>query len=133
MNQEKKPRYNCYRCEYGCNNFTVDVDEGVTPFMIKCKAVSRLDRKLNPLLTDKSGECIGNATSCFYPKAPLPSYAVVRHEWVKPTKEQIDAERKIVDAEKGAGFYEKCGQVEAYEKGQLMLVPRTDREPKYHV
>lgn len=132
MTSTKKPKYNCYRCQYGCNTFTVDVDEGVTPFSIKCKSVARPDRPLHPELTGPDGECIGMANSCFYPTVPLPAFAKVTHEWCKPTDEQIDAERKEVDAKHGEGYYDKCGQVEAYKKGQLMLVKRTDREPVYH-
>jgi hypothetical protein len=145
MNQpeQKIPRINVYRCEYGCNNVTVDVDKGVTPFMIKCVTKAKPGRPLNPLLTDKNGECKGTATSCFYPKGPKPAHiGEPTHEWAIPSEEEIAAEVKAgiehIKASAAMPFTDEDlkafeNQVRAdFKKGQLILRPRTDREPVYH-
>lgn len=111
------PRINVYRCEHGCNNVTVDVDDGVTPFMMKCVTKSRPDRPLDPILTGSDGECLGMAKSCFYPKvAPPPWISVPTHEWYRPKDL--------------AGLND--GELEHVKKGGLLLRPRTDAEPIYH-
>lgn len=113
----KLPRINAYGCQYGCNTVTVDVDKGVTPFMIKCKAKSRPDRPLRPELTGADGECIGAAQSCFYPKTPLPAHLPApTHEWYRPTN--LD------------GLND--GELEHVKRGGLLLRERTGAEPVYH-
>lgn len=113
----KLPRENVYRCKYGCNTVTVDVAEGVTPFMIKCKAKARPDRPLVPELTGPDGECTGSAQSCFYPKAPRPAHIPSpTHEWYKPTDL--------------AGLSD--GEIEHVNRGGLLLRERTGTEPVYH-
>jgi hypothetical protein len=112
----KLQKANCYRCEYGCNTFTVDVDEGVTPFMIKCKSKSKPGRPLRPDLTGEDGECVGTARSCFYPKEPLPSFAVITHEWYRP-KEMGGLSAK---------------EKEHVERGGLLLRERTEAMPVFH-
>jgi hypothetical protein len=76
--EEKKPeptstpreRINGYRCtkpKCGHITLTVDVDEGVTPFMIGCT------------------KCKADAHSMFYPQKGLPPpMSAVTHEWFKP-------------------------------------------------
>jgi hypothetical protein len=69
------PRENVYTCEK-CARFTVtvDVDEGVTPFMLKCRA------------SGKEGDCDGTAYSACYPTNPRPSWMPApAWEWFKPT------------------------------------------------
>lgn len=114
----KEPKINIYQCQYGCLNVTVDVDEGVTPFMIGCEFTGRIDRPLNPFFA-KDGKCIGNATSCFYPTGPKPSnIGEPTHEWYKPEKKEYEKLHKL--------------EIEHVERGGLLLRPRTDKEPIYH-
>lgn len=125
----KLPRNNAYQCEYGCLMVTVDVDAGVTPFMIKCRTKSRPDRPLKRELMDENGECKGMARSCFYPKSPLPKhYKPPQWEWALPSEEEIKLEVKRAIK---MGSTEK--EVRDYYNGEhLYLRPRTDREPVYH-
>ena len=70
-----EPRENVYTCPK-CHGFTVtvDVDEGVTPMFLKCRA------------SGSEGDCDGNAVSAMYPKGPRPSYVPAPSwEWFKPT------------------------------------------------
>lgn len=127
--EEKRPRINVYKCEYGCHTITVDVDHGVTPFMIKCRSVSRPGRPLNPKLTGNDGECIGIATSSFYPKGPKPSWiGEPTHEWRLPTKEEVD---NFVKEGEENGVSETSIR-EYYNGEHLSLFPRSSREPIYH-
>ncbi len=100
----KLPRENVYTCHLcGVMQVTVDVDEGVTPFMVPCS----------------TKECMGPRTSAFYPRAPRPpSLPAPTHEWYKPAQEEIS---KLSD-----------GNREHVLKGGLLLRKRTDREPVYH-
>ncbi len=71
-------RINVYRCpECGGETVTIDVDRGVTPMFLGCRASGQKD------------DCDGMAVSAMYqvPK-PLPSPAL---EWYKPSKEEIAA------------------------------------------
>lgn len=58
-----EPRENVYTC-LKCRGFTVtlDVDEGVTSFMLNCRASGR------------EGDCDGMAVSAMYPKGPRPPH-----------------------------------------------------------
>lgn len=115
----KLPRLNVYVCEYHCHTVTVDVDHGVTPFMIKCRAKSRPDRPLKPRLTGPDGECIGTAQSSFYPKVPKPPWIKdPEWEWYKPAAEEIPKLGR--------------GERDHVEQGGLLMRPRTDAEPIYH-
>lgn len=114
----KLQRINCYRCQYGCNTWTVDVDKGVTPMMIKCRSKPTAKRPIAEKYLDKNGECIGIANSNFYPKLPPPPYADVKLEWYAPSKDEI--------SKMDLGMQEHC------KKGGLLLRERTDREPIYH-
>ena len=68
-------RINVYVCQK-CGRFTVtlDIHEGVTPFMIRCRASGR------------EGDCNGEAFSSFYPKTrPIPSHIPPpAWEWFSP-------------------------------------------------
>ena len=111
------PKINVYVCEHNCLTVTVDVDEGVTPFFIKCRRLGDPKRPLNPLLTGEDGECIGTARSSCYPRGPKPSHIPdPQFEWYRPTclEELSSNERRHV------------------ENGGLLLRPRTNREPVYH-
>lgn len=63
-----KGKKNSYTCQ-GCNGqiITIDVDEGVTPFAIPCRA--------------KEG-CKGLMFSAFY---RIPQFLPAQYEWFKPT------------------------------------------------
>ncbi len=67
-------RVNVYTCEK-CGGYTVTIDihEGVTPFMLRCRASGR------------EGDCNGMAESSCYPKGPRPSHIPEpAWEWFKP-------------------------------------------------
>lgn len=65
--------YTCTKC--GGFTTTIDRDEGVTPFMIRCRA--------------KDG-CDGWAQSSFYPKGPRPAHIPPPSiEWYRPSQEEI--------------------------------------------
>lgn len=114
----KLPKENVYVCEFGCFNVTVDVDHGVTPFMIDCQFTGRPDRPLNPKYSE-NGKCSGMAQSCFYPREPRPPHIPApTHEWYKPTEEEMVP---LMGAEK-----------EHVRRGGLLLRPRTGKEPVYH-
>lgn len=114
-----EPRINVYVCEYNCHTVTVDVDDGVTPFMIRCEARSRPDRPLRPELCDEHGRCKGTARSSFYPKGPKPSHiAEPTHEWYSPDEE----ERATLGPDERSHV----------EGGGLLLRTRTAANPKMH-
>ncbi len=120
------PRINVYECEYGCQTVTVDVDHGVTPFMIGCKGRSVPERRIEAKYLNEAGYCIGTGKSHMYPKGPMPPHIKPpKWEWALPTLAEIDA---IV-----AENPEYEGAVRTYYDGShLHLRPRTDREPLYH-
>lgn len=71
--QGRENVYTCQTC--GGHTTTIDLDEGVTPFMIGCRA--------------KKG-CHGDAYSAFYPKGPRPAHIPApSHEWYKPVGEEL--------------------------------------------
>lgn len=72
--------YVCQKC--GGYTVTIDIDEGVTPFMLGCRA------------SGKERECNGMATSSFYPKGPRPAHIPEpAWEWYRAT----DAEARKID------------------------------------
>jgi hypothetical protein len=75
--QGKENVYTCSRC--GGFTVTVDVAEGVTPFMIGCRA------------SGKSGDCSGDAYSAFYPKKPWPVHVPTTPawEWYRPGRGEV--------------------------------------------
>ena len=123
-----KERINLYLCEYGCHNITVDVDEGVTPFMIGCEFRGREDRHLNPLKS-KNGKCIGLAKSSFYPKV-LPSgvpYPIPEYEWYKPKKLHGDVFFSGDDVLKLDSL-----ELDHVKQGGLLMRKRTNSLPILH-
>ena len=64
MSKGKKNRYTCQEC--GGQIITIDVDEGVTPFTIACRATPG---------------CDGMMCSCFY---SIPQHLAAQYEWVRP-------------------------------------------------
>lgn len=117
MTKQKLPKLNVYVCEYGCYTVTVDVDEGVTPFLIKCRKRSTLDRPIEAKYLGKDGECVGTARSSLYPRKPKPAHIPdPTHEWYKP------------ESTKGLDDFER----DHVQNGGLLLRRRTHREPVYH-
>lgn len=111
-----KERINIYICEYGCHNITVDVDKGVTPFMIGCEFKGRPDRPADPTKM-KNGKCIGVARSCMYPEnigENIP-YPKPTHEWYRP---ELSEYAKLSSSEQ-----------EHVKNGGLLLRERTDKAP----
>lgn len=111
-----KERMNVYICEYGCHNVTVDVDKGVTPFMIPCQFASRPDRPADPAKM-KNGKCIGVAKSAMYPKEKDDEtpYPIPTHEWYRPDLAEY---AKLSDPEK-----------DHVKNGGLLMRERTNAEP----
>ena len=67
--------YTCQKC--GGYTVTIDIHEGVTPFMLRCRASGR------------EGDCHGMAQSSFYPSGEKPSWKPSwvpdpAWEWFKP-------------------------------------------------
>lgn len=77
--QGKVNVYTCEKCEG--RTVTIDRDEGVTPFILRCRVTPR---------------CDGKATSCCY--RPPPGTPPPTHEWYRPTEKE--AKRS------GEGMYE---------------------------
>lgn len=99
----KLPRENVYVCNLcGRLMITVDVDTGVTPMFINCRA--------------GDDKCQGSAISGMYPLAPRPaSLPAPEWEWFRPPLSQYF-----------------CPMSDYELKGGLTLRKRTDREPVYH-
>lgn len=102
----KLPRENAYVCPRNHVTMTVDVADGVTPFMMGCREPG----------------CTLMAQSRFYPKSPRPAHIPPpRWEWYKPTRKQaLKKERRIP------------GTLQHVENGGLLLRQRTGAEPIYH-
>ena len=101
-----EPRINVYVCG-DCRKLTVtvDVDEGVTPFMIECQ--------------NGKGGCGGYAYSQFYPSGTKPAWIPdPQWEWFKPTGEGY---AKLSEAMK-----------EHVDKGGLDIRARTGKAPLLH-
>jgi protein gp37 len=97
------PRVNVYVCEDSHMTVTVDVDDGVTPFMLGCRQEG----------------CDHFAQSSMYPRGEaLKRYPAPAWEWFKPSPEEL----RGMDA----GMREHC------EMGGLDIRARTDRRPVYH-
>ena len=113
----KEPRINVYRCQYGCHTVTVDVDDGVTPFMIQCRSRSTPERPIKAKYLGEEGFCKGTAESSFYPRGPKPLHiGEPKWEWYKPTTPEVMSNAEF----------------EHVKQGGLLLRPRTEREPVYH-
>lgn len=111
-----RSKINQYVCEYGCLIHTIDVDDGVTPFFIKCVRKPDSNRPIAKKFLDKNGECIGTASSRFYPREPLPSNVEITHEWYRP-----DSEDNLTASE-----------IDHFKNGGLFLRERTDKNPVFH-
>lgn len=71
-NESRENVYTCKKC--GGYTVTVDVNEGVTPFILRCRA------------SGKEGDCDGDAYSAMYPDGPRPArIPPPAWEWFKPT------------------------------------------------
>jgi len=101
----KEPRVNVYTCQKcGAYTVTVDVDYGVTPFMLKCRTTEG---------------CEGFGHSSFYPTGPKPvRIPEPSWEWYKPSEQ----EASTLDPQ----------TLDHVELGGLILRPRTQAEPVYH-
>lgn len=80
----EESRINVYVCQT-CGGYTVtiDVDEGVTPFMIGCRA------------SGEERECKGVAHSSFYPKGPRPPHIPEpAWEWYRMTDAEARRQEK---------------------------------------
>lgn len=102
------PRENAYMCDT-CKKptVTVDVDEGVTPAFLGCRATEG---------------CKGMGHSMMYPRLPRPAeYPAPAFEWYKPT------EAEVAEVEK-----DYPGSMQHWKNGGLFLRPRTDATPIYH-
>jgi len=100
-----EPRINVYTCEK-CGGYTttVDVDEGVTPFFLRCRTTPG---------------CDGFGHSSFYPRDLKPKHIPKpTFEWYKPSGKKY----KRLDAE----------SKEHVDRGGLLIRPRTKAQPVYH-
>ena len=78
MSEERVNVYTCPECSG--HTVTIDVDEGVTPMFLGCRA------------SGEEGDCKGSAQSAGYPKGPRPAHIPApAWEWYKPSKEEIAA------------------------------------------
>jgi hypothetical protein len=69
------PRLNAYTCSTcGGKTVTIDIDDGVTPFMLNCRASGKA-----------SGGCPGTAQSAMYRVNPA-TIGEPAWEWYKPTE-----------------------------------------------
>ena len=119
-------RINVYVCEYGCNNVTVDVDKGVTPFMMKCKSKPTKERPIEKKFLDEKGVCIGMANSSMYPRGPKPSWIKEpTHEWCLPTKKEV-----VDSCKDDLDVLPQC--LEYYDGTRLFLRERTDMPALFH-
>lgn len=78
-------RENAYRCrDCGGLTVTIDVDDGVTPMFLACRASGR------------EGDCPGTAGSMMYPQGPRPAHIPEpAWEWFRPrTVQGLDAETR---------------------------------------
>lgn len=132
------PRINVYVCQKcGGHTVTVDVDEGVTPFMIGCHAKETdvhpaesgnkafeelLDRELGVRIKSKNllkVKCDGMAESSFYPRGPRPPWiGEPKWEWYKPDPDEVSKMSRSAQEHVG--------------KGGLLMRRRTERPAMNH-
>lgn len=96
MSQGEKNVYVCERCSH--YTVTIDVDEGVTPMFLACRA----DGELEPT-------CGGTGQSLMYPPEPWPDGVPTtpQFEWYRPSQKEL--------VELG------WGEIEHVNKGGLLL------------
>lgn len=116
----RMPRINIYVCEYACETVAVDVDKGVAPWQIRCKATGK--RKI----CDENGQCTGTARASNYPTDFEFAYVnKIKWELGLPTAEEIEAMVKENPASEKA--------IREYCNGErLLLRPRSDKPMLYH-
>lgn len=130
-----EPRVNVYVCQKcGGHTVTVDVDEGVTPFMIGCHAKETEPhpaesglRAFEEALAKKGVrvkerlklKCDGMAHSSFYPKGPRPAHiGEPKWEWYKPEQSEFSNLGRSA--------------LEHVAKGGLLMRKRTSKAPVMH-
>lgn len=69
-----RPKKNIYTCPAGHDTITVDVDEGVTPMMLRCRQ----------RVADGKHNCTEMARSHFYNLTPEELKRDPEYEWFKP-------------------------------------------------
>lgn len=74
MSTTFEPRKNIYTCPVGHHTVTVDVDEGVTPFMLRCRQRA----------ADGKHNCTEMAQSHFYRLTSTEMMMEPEYEWFKP-------------------------------------------------
>jgi hypothetical protein len=134
MSEARINVYVCQKC--GGHTVTVDVDEGVTPFMIGCHAreatvhpaesgdkkfAEALERDLGVRIKprDVKRKCDGMAHSSFYPRGPKPSWiGEPQWEWYKPEGAELAAMSKAMQ--------------EHVAKGGLAMRKRTEKAMLMH-
>ena len=101
-----KPRINGWTCDTcGKTTYCVELDEGVTPMFLACRAEG---------VDPRDAVCKGRGTSLMYPDAAPPPYvlAAVRWEWFRPSPRAV---RRM-----------EPGMRDHIERGGLDLRPLTD-------
>lgn len=135
MSDERINVYVCQKC--GGHTVTVDVDEGVTPFMIGCHAkestvhpaeggdkayAEALERDLGVRVKPRNQPkraCDGMAHSSFYPRGPRPAHiGEPKWEWYKPEGAELAAMSKAMQ--------------EHVNKGGLAMRARTSKPARLH-
>lgn len=95
--------YICQRC--GGHTVTVDVDEGVTPFSIRCRA--------------GNGRCPGLAYSAMYPAGERPAHIPPPSwEWYRPTEKEA---REVDARAPGSLDHARNGGLFLRRKGTLTM------------
>ena len=88
-NVGKENVYVCEKC--GGYTVTIDVDDGVTPFMLGCRA-NMQEIILDGKVVGFAPTCKGMAQSASYPKGPRPAHIPPpAWEWYKPTGTDFDS------------------------------------------
>lgn len=102
----RRSEVNGWTCDLcGRTTYVVHVEDGVTPFMLACRAEG---------VDPRDARCDGMGTSLMYPPPPVPEHVLraVAWEWYAPGREELKAQ----DAQMRAHV----------ERGGLMLRPLTD-------
>lgn len=119
MGAQRKNAYYCEKC--GRYTVTVDVDEGVTPMFLACRASGHDPR-------DPENPCDGMARSMMYPPPPWPDHpdlnAGPTWEWYRPTDVAALPDGLREHVEKGGLDLRRRGEV-----GRTHRPPRPRRPP----
>ncbi len=111
---EPGDKVNLYRCSAGHATVTIDVDEGVTPFMMGCAHKG----------------CDLDSQSAFYPQGVrtlmvLEKFGQPTHEWYKPTPEQLYMQYSH-------DVHILANMIDHVKRGGLDLRTRTDKPGVKH-